>query len=236
MNASIFYLVPSARPYCSHPPSHPPLFSLSRDEAVPIFSCNFFLPTPFTRYRPLANGMRLPFAFIRDDGVPASDGPADCAHIPPRPLPSASVSATRASPSWRFISRDADRHSVPYSSAPDTPFLLPISRTFVQPTPRCEISLSRAAAKEENFLRVSLIFPATSLFSINFRIRVHLTKLCSCSLTKYFFFCFNKYQDDLFNWKREKRGETRAYVCVVSYEAAKGLNLSESSRRVLKIQ
>lgn len=190
MNASIFYLVPSARPYCSHPPSHPPLCSLSRDEAVPIFSCNFFLPTPFTRYRPLANGMRLPFAFIRDDGVPASDGPArrTCGL---RPYPAATfalrerVGDTREPILTFHFSRRGSTFGYLFP-----PPLLPISRTFVQPTPRCEISLSRAAAKEGNFLCVSFIFPATSLFSINFRIRVHLTKLCSCSLTKYFFFFF----------------------------------------------
>lgn len=105
MNASIFYLVPSARPYCSRLPSFPSATKLS------LFSrAIFFLPTPFTRYRPFANGTRLPFAFIRS-GVPASDQRA-CGLCPyPRPLPSAIVPPTRASPSWRFIPRDADRHS-----------------------------------------------------------------------------------------------------------------------------
>lgn len=34
--------------------------------AIPIFSCHFFFcpSTPFSRYRSLANGTRLPFAFI----------------------------------------------------------------------------------------------------------------------------------------------------------------------------
>lgn len=154
MNASIFYLVPSARPYCSCLPS----CSLPRDEAVPIFSCNFFLPTPFTRYRPLANGTRLPFAFIQN-GVPASDRRSRGLRPYPRPLPSAIVSATRASPSWRFISRDADRHFPPLSSL--------ISERSFSRRHVAKLALHEPAAKEGNFFaRFSYFSPRLLYFPL----------------------------------------------------------------------
>lgn len=94
MNASIFYLVPSARPYCSRPF----LLPLPR-RSCPYFLVQFFF---FQLLSPVIGRLLMArdclsrlsgTAFPRPTG-----GPADCAHIP-RPLPSAIVSATRASPS-----------------------------------------------------------------------------------------------------------------------------------------
>lgn len=65
MNASIFHLVPSARP---SRPLPPPISSAALPppslRSCPYFLVPFFSGAPFTCYRPLANGTRLPFAFI----------------------------------------------------------------------------------------------------------------------------------------------------------------------------
>lgn len=94
MNASIFYLAPSARPYCSRLSSFP-----SRDEAVPIFSRAIFffqLLSPVIGRLLMARDCLSRYPERRSRIRPTR---ACGLHPYPRPLPSAIVSATRASPS-----------------------------------------------------------------------------------------------------------------------------------------
>lgn len=147
MNASIFHLVPSALTAFVPTPLAIPL--LLHAEAVPIFLVQFFSfqLAPFTRYRSLANGTRLPFAFIRN-GVPASDGLADC-----RP-----ISATFA-----LLDRVDDTRG----THPDVSFLATgIDIQFPTPLPRtgsfshvAKLVFHERQQRKEIFLHVSLIFP-----------------------------------------------------------------------------
>lgn len=115
MNASIFHLVPSARSYRSFLPSF--LFFLPK---LSLFFRAIFISSlaPFTRYRPRSLMAHDCLSRLSSVSV-ASSGLWTSRDLCPQ---RSCMSATRANPSWRFISRDADRHS------PSPPALHPAIR------------------------------------------------------------------------------------------------------------
>lgn len=149
MNASIFHLVPSARSYRSFLP--PFLFFFT--EAVPIFSCHFyFQPRSFhSLSAPLANGTRLPFAFIqRFRRVQRSVDQ-------PRPLPSAIVYVgdTREP----ILTFHFSRRGSTFALSPH-----PLPRYPVRHV--AKLTLHQRSVKEGNF--AFLLFSLRRLFPIRF--------------------------------------------------------------------
>lgn len=168
MNASIFHLVPSVRPYRFTIPSCP---TRRRDHPYFLVPFLFFCPsTPFSRYRSLANGTRLPFAFIHRvrAGHPARASrdlccsPLSLLFLTPRDRvgDTRERASKRARPDVSFFAT-ADRHS------PFSVFLLPfLCHTAGETRHVWKINPSRKVAKDRIlFLSLS---PSLWKFRISF--------------------------------------------------------------------